>query len=55
MMIQTLRDPSVSVSRSGCTHLLGTAEATAVEEDRKVDDVAHIVMAVDVGVTQHAV
>lgn len=34
---------------------LGGAEAATVEEHGKVDDVSHVVMAIDVGVTQHTV
>lgn len=36
-------------------HLPGAGQAPAVEEDRQVDDVAHVVVAVDVGVSQDAV
>lgn len=45
------------VSVIWCCHaeLLGRAKASAVQEDRQVDNVAHVVVAVYVGVPQHAV
>ena len=46
---------AVSVGGGGGAHLPGAAEAPAVEEDGQVDDVPHVVVAVDVGVSQHAV
>ena len=54
--------PTVSVGRFSVggrdgrrTHLLGAAQAAAVEEHGQVHDVAHVVVAVDVGVTKNAV
>ena len=46
---------SVSVSRRSGTHLPGTRQSPAVEEDGQVDDVPHVVMSVDVGVSEDAV
>ena len=52
---RTLCSGQVSVGGGSQTQLLGSAEAPAVQEHRQVDDVPHVVVAVDVGVTQHAV
>lgn len=45
------------LSIDGCCHaeLFGRAETSAVEEYWQVDDVLHVVMSVDVRVSQHTV
>lgn len=45
----------VPVSRRGRAHLPGAGESSAVEKDGQVDDVPHIVVSVDVGVSEDAV
>lgn len=55
MFLITLGSKQISVGWCSHAELLGRAEATAVQEDRKVHYVAHVVMAVDVRITQHAV
>ena len=52
---RTLGPSQVSVGGGSQTQLLGSAEASAVQEHGQVDDVPHVVVPVDVGVTQHAV
>lgn len=55
IVIVTISVNGVPVSWHGSTHLLGTGESSAVEEDREVDDVPHIVVSVDVRVSEDAV
>lgn len=55
MCTLTLSTKQVSIGGRRHAKLLGCAEAAAVQKDRQVHDVAHIIMAVDVGITQHAV
>ena len=52
---RTLGPSQVSVGGGSQTQLLGSAEASAVQEHGQVDDVPHVVVPVDVGVSQHAV
>ena len=55
-VLHTLRVDQVSVgSGGGHAQLPGGAKTSAVEKDRQVDDVPHVVVAVDVGVPEHAV
>lgn len=54
-MCRTIGAGGVSIGRRGGAHLLGTGEPPAVEEDREVNDVPHVVVSIDVGVPQHAV
>lgn len=54
-LLLTLSSKQISVSWRRHAELLCCAEATAVQEDRQVHYVAHVVMAVDVGITQHTV
>lgn len=52
--VVTFRVGSVPVGGRGGTNL-GAGESSAVEEDRQVDDVPHVVVSVDVGVPEDAV
>ena len=52
---RTLSRQHVSVGGRGHAELLGGAQPPAVQEDGQVDDVPHVVVAVDVGVPQDAV
>lgn len=45
----------IHIGWCGNAESLSGAEATAVEEDGQVDDVPHVVVAVDIGVAEHAV
>lgn len=49
--VPTIRVQLIRIGWSGNAESLGSAEATAVEEHGQVDDVSHVVMAIDVGVT----
>lgn len=51
----TFRVGGVPVGGRGGAHLPGAGESSAVEEDGQVDDVAHVVVSVDVGVSEDAV
>lgn len=51
----TLRIACFSVGWGWRTHLLSTTKASAVKKDGQVYNVAHVIMAVDVGVTQYTV
>lgn len=51
----TLSSKQISIVRRSHGELLGCGEATAVQEDGQVHYVAHVVVAIDVGITQHAV
>ena len=51
----TVRVGGVPVGRRGGTHLPGAGQPSAVEEDGQVDDVPHVVVSVDVGVSEDAV
>lgn len=53
--VLTLCRHGLSVGRGHHAQLLGGAETPAVEEHRQVDNVPHVVVPVDVGVSQHAV
>lgn len=53
--VLTLCRHGVSIGRGHHAQLLGGAETPAVEEHWQVDDVPHVVVPVDVGVSQHAV
>lgn len=45
----------VPIGRCSSAHLPGAGQSSAVEEDGQVDDVPHVVVSVDVGVSQDAV
>lgn len=51
----TFRAGGVSISGGGGAHLPGAGESSAVEEDRQVDNVPHVVVSVDVRVSEDAV
>lgn len=51
----TFGGKGLSIDGRGQAELLGRAETSAVEEYWQVDDVPHVVMSVDVGVSQHTV
>lgn len=50
MCVDTIGGGDVSVGGRGSAHLPGAGEAPAVEKDRQVHDVPHVVVPVDVGV-----
>lgn len=52
---RTLSGQSLSTGSGRHEELLGCTESAAVQEHRQVDDVSHVVMSVDVGVSQHTV
>lgn len=53
--VLTLGRYGVAIGRGHHAQLLGGAETPAVEEDRQVDNIPHVVVPVDVGVSQDAV
>lgn len=53
--IFTFHRQCLSIARGGHTKLFGCTETSAVEEHWQVDDVPHVVVAIDVGVSQHTV
>ena len=60
LSLRSLRTVTVSVGGvpvggRGGAHLPGAGESSAVEEDGQVDDVPHVVVSVDVRVSQDAV
>lgn len=51
----TINVSGVPVGGCSSAHLLGTGQAPAVEENWEVHNVPHVVVTVDVGVSQNAV
>lgn len=51
----TLSRHHISVGGSCHAELFGRAQASAIEEYWQVDNVSHVVVAIDVGVSQYAV
>lgn len=45
----------VPVGWCSSTYLPGAGQPSAVEEDRQVDDVPHVVVSIDIGVSEDAV
>lgn len=51
----TLSWQCLSICRGYHAELFGCTEASAVEEYRQMNNVPHVVMSIDVGVSQHTV